>query len=221
MLTSGDANLAIGPNDTGNATFAFNGTGDPDLDYLSEQLGNGTPSTDACIVELDVFVATDELSFEYVFGSEEYPEFVDSDFNDIFAFLISGPGIVGDPGLSNTAKNIAVLPGTNTPVQINSVNQLLNWQYYRNNFGSETIQYDGLTSDSLGIKKSLTARSAVTPCNTYHLKLAVADRQDFSYDSGVFVSEIKGATPNLAVQFASGIDYFIEDCSGNQDQLII
>ncbi len=221
LLTSGDANLAIGPNDTGNATFAFNGTGDPDLDYLSEQLGNGTPSTDACIVELDVFVATDELSFEYVFGSEEYPEFVDSDFNDIFAFLISGPGIVGDPGLSNTAKNIAVLPGTNTPVQINSVNQLLNWQYYRNNFGSETIQYDGLTSDSLGIKKSLTARSAVTPCNTYHLKLAVADRQDFSYDSGVFVSEIKGATPNLAVQFASGIDYFIEDCSGNQDQLII
>ncbi|HOY04601.1 MAG TPA: choice-of-anchor L domain-containing protein [Saprospiraceae bacterium] len=221
VLTSGDANLAVGPNDSPSTTFAFNGTGDADLDYLSEQLGNGTPSTDACIVELDVFVATDELSFEYVFGSEEYPEFVGSDFNDIFAFLISGPGIVGDPGLTNAAKNIAVLPGSGTPVQINSVNQLQNWQYYRNNFGNQTIQYDGLTSDSLGIKKSLTARSAVIPCNTYHLKLAVADRQDFSYDSGVFVSEIKGATPNLAVQFASGIEYFIEDCSGNQDQLII
>ncbi|MCC6282756.1 MAG: choice-of-anchor L domain-containing protein, partial [Saprospiraceae bacterium] len=221
LLTSGDANLAIGPNDAPNTTFAFEGTGDPDLDYLSDQLGNGTPSTDACIVELDVFVATDELSFEYIFGSEEYPEFVDSDFNDIFAFLISGPGIAGDPGLSNSAKNIAVLPGSGTPVQINSVNQLLNWQYYRNNFGSSTLQYDGLTSDSLGIKKSLTARSQVIPCNTYHLKLAVADRQDFSYDSGVFVSEIKGATPNLAVQFASGIEYFIEDCSGNQDQLLI
>lgn len=221
LLTSGDANLALGPNDSPSATFAFAGTGDADLDYLSEQLGNGTPSTDACIVELDVFVATDELSFEYVFGSEEYPEFVDSDFNDIFAFLISGPGIAGDPGLSNNARNIAVVPGTNTPVQINSVNNLLNWQYYRNNFGSNTLQYDGLTSDSVGVKKSLTARSAVTPCNTYHLKLAVADRQDFSYDSGVFVSEIKGATPNLAVQFASGIEYFIEDCSGNEDQLII
>ncbi len=221
LLTSGDANLAIGPNDAPNTTFAFEGTGDPDLDYLSDQLGNGTPSTDACIVELDVFVATDELSFEYVFGSEEYPEYVNSDFNDIFAFLISGPGIAGDPGLTNSAKNIAVLPGSGTPVQINSVNQLLNWQYYRNNFGSTTLQYDGLTSDSLGIKKSLTARSAVIPCNTYHLKLAVADRQDFSFDSGVFVSDIKGATPNLAVQFASGIDYFIEDCSGNQDQLII
>lgn len=221
LLTSGDANLAIGANDSPSATFAFNGTGDADLDYLSEQLGNGTPSTDACIVELDVFVATDELSFEYVFGSEEYPEFVNSDFNDIFAFLISGPGIAGDPGLTNSAKNIAILPGSNTPVQINSVNQLLNWQYYRNNFNSNSIQYDGLTSDSVGVKKSLTARSAVIPCNTYHLKLAVSDRQDFSYDSGVFVSEIKGATPNLAVQFASGIDYFIESCSGNQDQLLI
>lgn len=220
LLTSGDANLAIGPNNSPSTTFAFNGTGDADLDYLSEQLGNGTPSTDACIVELDVFVATDELSFEYIFGSEEYPEFVNSDFNDIFAFLVSGPGIVGDPGLTNSAKNIAVLTD-GTPVQINSVNHLLNWQYYRNNYENPTIQYDGLTSDSLGIKKSLTARTAVTPCNTYHLKLAVADRQDFSYDSGVFVSEIKGATPNLAVQFASGIDYFIEDCSGNQDQLII
>lgn len=220
LLTSGDANLAIGPNNSPSATFAFAGTGDADLDYLSEQLGNGTPSTDACIVELDVFVATDELSFEYIFGSEEYPEFVGSNFNDIFAFLVSGPGIAGDPGLTNNAKNIAVL-SDGTPVQINSVNNLMNWQFYRNNFANQTIQYDGLTSDSLGVKKSLTARTAVTPCNTYHLKLAVADRQDFSYDSGVFVSEIKGATPNLAVQFASGIEYFIEDCSGNQDQLII
>lgn len=221
LLTSGDVNLAVGPNDLTGASFDFSGTGDPDLDYLSEQFGNGTPSTDACIVELDVFVATDELSFEYIFGSEEYPEYVDSDFNDIFAFLISGPGIAGDPGLSNNALNIAVLPGTNTPVQINSVNHLLNWQYYRNNYGSTTLQYNGLTSDSLGIKKSLTARSAVIPCNTYHLKLAVADRQDHVLDSGVFVSEIKGATPNLAVQFASGIEYFIEDCSGNEDELII
>ena len=220
LLTSGDANLAIGPNDIPSATLDFNGTGDADLDYLSEQLGNGTPSTDVCIVELDVFVATDELSFEYVFGSEEYPEFVNDDFNDIFAFLVSGPGIAGDPGLTNSAKNIAVLTD-GTPVQINSVNHLLNWQYYRNNYESQTIQYDGLTSDLLGVKKSLTARTPVIPCNTYHLKLAIADRQDGSYDSGVFVSEIKGATPNLAVQFASGIDYFIEDCSGNQDQLII
>ncbi|MCB0576052.1 MAG: choice-of-anchor L domain-containing protein, partial [Saprospiraceae bacterium] len=224
ILTSGDAQLSIGPNIAGFTGFNAGFEGDDDLDYLSQQQGNGQPSFDACVVELDVFVATNELSFEYVFGSDEYPEFVNSNFNDIFAFLVSGPGITGDPGLGG-AQNIAVLPNSNTFVQINSVNNLVNWPYYRNNQGvqtlSDVIEYDGLTSDSFGIKKSLTARTSVIPCNTYHLKLAISDRGDGNYDSGVFVSKIQGGTPDLAVQFASGIKYFIEDCSGNQDQLVI
>lgn len=220
ILTSGDATLVVGPNFL-TASGLNNGfEGDNDLDYLSQQQG-GSISFDACIVELDVFAATDELSFEYVFGSEEYPEFVGSGFNDIFAFFVSGPGIVGDPNLTNSAKNIAVIPGTNDAVTINSVNNNINWQFYRNNEIGQSLEYDGLTSDQLGVKKSLTAHTEVIPCNTYHLKLAVADRADGIYDSGVFISEIQGGTPNLGVQFASGIDYFIEDCSGNQDQLII
>lgn len=199
----------------------LNEPGDADLDFLSTQQG-GQESYDACVVELDVFVATDQLSFEYVFGSEEYPEFVLSPggFNDIFAFLVSGPGIVGQPGL-NGQKNIAVLPGTNVPVEIDAVNNQINWEFYRNNEIGEQIVFDGLTSDYLGVKKSLTAKTSVTPCNTYHLKLAVADRGDAAYDSGVFVSEIKGGTPGLEVAFASGIEYFIESCSGTEDMLII
>lgn len=220
LLTTGNATLALGPNSMSNAGVDLGAPGDADLDSLSIQFGNGTLSNDACIVELDVFVATDELTFEYVFGSEEYPEYVNSQFNDIFAFLVSGPGISGDPGLG-IAKNIAVLPDGITPVQINSVNQLLNWQYFRNNELGQSLQYDGLTSDSLGIKRSLTARTTTLPCNTYHLKLAIADRQDGAFDSGVFISEIRGGTPNLAVQFASGIDYLVENCSGTQDSLII
>lgn len=199
----------------------MNTDGDPDLDILSDQQG-GQESYDACVVEMDVFVATNELTFEYVFGSEEYPEFVFSPggYNDIFAFLVSGPGIAGDPGLG-AQKNIAVLPGGTTPVEINSVNNQVNWEYYRNNEIGQQISYDGLTSDYLGVKKSLTARTNVVPCNTYHLKLAIADRGDASFDSGVFVSEIKGGTPDMSVVFASGIDYFIEDCSGTGDLLVI
>ncbi|MBK8554852.1 MAG: choice-of-anchor L domain-containing protein [Lewinellaceae bacterium] len=220
ILTSGLADNAIGPNSIGSITGFNNAPGDADLDFLSVEQGNGQMSHDACVVELDVFVATDELTFEYTFGSDEYPEYVNSNFNDIFAFLASGPGIVGNPGLGG-AKNIAIIPGSNTPVQINSVNNLLNWEYYRNNQLGQVLEYDGLTSDFLGVKKTLTARTDVIPCNTYHLKLAVADRGDFSFDSGVFVSDIKGGTPDIAVQFASGIDYFIEDCSGTGDQLVI
>lgn len=224
VLTSGSVDLVPGPNDQGGAS-QFNFTpGDPQLDYLSVLQGNSDPSFDACVIEMDVFVATDELTFEYVFGSEEYPEYIDNDFgfNDIFAFLASGPGIVGDPNLGG-AQNIALLPGSSTPVQIFSVNNLTNWEYYRNNGvqNGSSLQYDGFTSDYLGVKKSLTARVGVIPCNTYHLKLAIADRGDTGWDSGVFISEVRGGAPQLDVAFASGLDYFIENCSGDFDQIVI
>lgn len=213
LLTSGASVNAIGPNNSSSMTAANGTAGDSDLNYLSTLQGNSSLSNDACVVELDVFAATDELAFEYIFGSEEYPEFVGSSFNDIFAFLISGPGIVGDPNINNQ-KNIAILPDNTTFVQVNSVNNQQNWQYYRNNLGGQTIQYDGLTSDFKGIKKSLTARQKVTPCNTYHLKLAVADRGDFSYDSGVFISDLKSGAAKFDVVYNSGIDYMIEKCTG-------
>lgn len=223
LLTTGDLNWAIGPNNNGgggNANANNNAPGDPDLDYLSITFGDGSLSRDACIIELDVTAFTNEITFEYIFGSEEYPEFV-NDFNDIFAFLISGPGITGDPNIGNQL-NIAVLPdGSNTIVEINNVNHLLNWQYYRNNEIGQSTQYDGLTSDLLGVKKSLTARASVTPCSTYHLKIAIADRLDNLWDSGVFISEIRGGTPRLAVEFNSGIDYLIESCTTQPDNLII
>ncbi|MCB9293632.1 MAG: choice-of-anchor L domain-containing protein [Lewinellaceae bacterium] len=224
LLTSGSLAWAAGPNtDPGNGTFDSDNSapGDSDLDYLSQLSGNDFPSENACIVELDVFTTTNELAFEYIFGSEEYQEFVGQEYNDIFAFLISGPGIAGDPNIGNQ-RNIAVLPnGSNTPVEINSVNQLANWEYYRNNNNGVATQYDGLTSDFMGIKKSLTARADVLPCNTYHLKLAIADRNDPFYDSGVFISELRGGTPQLAVNFNSGIDYLAESCTDVPDELAI
>ena len=226
VLTSGQTIFVPGPNNQGGAGVNNGFPGDPELDILSQQQGNGQLSFDACIVELDVFAATNELTFEYIFGSEEYPEYVNSNFNDIFAFLISGPGIVGQPGLG-AKQNIALLPGSNTPVQINSVNHLANWEYYRNNqtiglqpYNAQGLQYDGLTSDFLGKKKSLTARAQVIPCNTYRLKLAVADRGDGVFDSGVFVSEILGGTPELTLSFANGLEYLIEDCAV-EEQVII
>jgi gliding motility-associated-like protein len=220
IMTSGSIENAAGQNTAGATTLALNSPGDADLDVMSINSGNGSLSRDACILELDVFVKTDQLTFEYVFGSEEYTEYVGGNFNDIFAFLVSGPGIVGDPGL-NGQKNIAVLPNSIIPVQINSVNNLDNWPYYRNNENGFSSQYDGLTSDSLGIKKSLTARQYVTPCQTYHLKFAIADRGDSQLDSGVFIADIKGGAPSVEVAFANGIDYLSEFCSGQPDNLVI
>ncbi len=218
LLTSGSA-----PNVANPATFftsGFTGSGgDDDLDYLSTINGNSSTSQDACVVEMEVFAATDEITFEYIFGSEEYPEYAGTNFNDIFAFLVSGPGIVGDPNIANQL-NIATLPD-GTFIQINSVNDGVNWEYYRDNSNSQNVSYDGLTSDSMGIKKSLTARVSTIPCNTYKLKFAIADRGDTSFDSGVFISEIKGGSPQLGVNYQSGIDYLVEECTVVPDEISI
>ncbi|MEK7257837.1 MAG: choice-of-anchor L domain-containing protein, partial [Bacteroidota bacterium] len=218
ILSSGSAPGAAQP---GSAFSSFANPpsindGDSDLDYFS----GVQSSEDACIVEMEVFAATDELTFEYVFGSEEYPEFVNLGYNDIFAFLVSGPGIVGDPNIANQ-QNVATLPD-GTFVEVNSVNYASNWQYYRyNQLNGQSVVYDGLTSDSLGVKKSLTARVATIPCNTYKLKLAIADRGDAIYDSGVFISEIKGGSPNLGVNYFSGIDYLVEECTNIADEITV
>lgn len=226
LLTTGSIANAIGPNFGFNVDENQGAPGDHDLDSLSAA---DNPSLDACVVEVDVFVPTDELTFEYIFASEEYAEYANSIFNDIFAFLVSGPGITGEPSLGGQ-ENIALIPGTDIPVEINSINHVNNWQYYRSNEvdesnpltpGGKSIKYDGMTTDYLGIKKTLTARKKVTPCETYHLKLAIGDRVDNAFDSGVFISEIQGGTPTLATNYFSGIDYLVEECTVVPDQIIV
>ncbi len=221
ILTSGNAANAIGPNlndDTSDLDVGLP-PGDADLDSLSRLFSDGTLSYDACVIEVDVFANTDELVFEYVFGSEEYPEWI-GQFNDIFALLISGPGINDGIPQIGGQKNLASLPD-GTFLEINNVNHLTNWEYYRNNSQGTGVEYDGLTSDFLGAKKSLTARADVIPCNTYRLKFAIADRQDADFDSGVFISEISTGTPMLEVSFATGLDYFVENCAGAEDFIVI
>ncbi len=156
------------------------GTGsDPDIDLMSSM--SGSPSSqDAIAIEFDFTVlVSDTLDFNYVFGSEEYPEYVNTQFNDAFGFFISGPGSTGP--FSNNANNISTIPGTTTEVAINSVNDGSNSQYYVDNGTGQHIIYDGLTT-------SLPASFVAVANETYHVKMVIADRGDTSYDSGIFLS---------------------------------
>ncbi|MEL7161709.1 MAG: choice-of-anchor L domain-containing protein, partial [Bacteroidota bacterium] len=140
-------------------------------------------------------------------------------FNDIFALLLSGPGITPTPGLGNQ-RNIAVLPNAaSTTVQIDSVNGTFNGEFFRDNTGGPSVEYDGLTMAAGG--GALQARASVQACETYRLKLAIADRGDELFDSGVFVSAVCGGFPSLGLELASEVDYLLEDCSSTPDSLII
>ncbi|MFN0202409.1 MAG: choice-of-anchor L domain-containing protein [Bacteroidia bacterium] len=179
ILSSGDVYLAAGPNDQGGATAIISpGAGDLDLDGLTS-----VSTWDAAVLELDLVPSVDTVFFKYVFGSEEFLEFVGS-FNDVFAFFISGPKPSGG---SYVNQNIALVPNTTDYVSINNVNTTTNSAYYVNNgdgstpTANPTVQYDGFTT-------VMTASAPVVIGQTYHVKIAVADALDRALDSGVFLS---------------------------------
>lgn len=167
----------VGPNNNAGASTKWNAPGDVELTNLI-----GDDTFDAAILEFDFIPQGDRVDFNYVFASEEYPEFVFS-FNDVFAFFISGPGIPGG------VQNLAVVPGTANPVSINEINATTNASLFvANGDGvSGTQLNDSNVTNFDGFTVPLLATSAVIPCQMYHLKIAIADVVDGSFDSGVFL----------------------------------
>jgi gliding motility-associated-like protein len=200
LLTSGKIVNAIGPNNSASTTSQQYTSGNGILNIVT-----GRTTYDACKFEFDVIPAGDSLRFDFVFGSEEYNEWVGSQYNDVFGFFISGPGITGDPGIGND-RNIALVPGSSQAVTINNVNNGSNQAYYHDNAGGQFIQYDGIT-------QGLSAYSPVQPCETYHLKLIVADASDREYDSGVFIAKVKSNPVTMTPITVNGGPDLIEGCN--------
>lgn len=186
LLTTGNAIDAIGPNNSGSVS-GYNISGSSAL--LEAATGDFT--YDAVEFTFDFVASSSQVTFEYVFASEEYPEFVCS-FNDAFGFFVSGPGYA-----PNT--NIATVPGTTDLVSIDNVNDNgagcppYYPQYYVDNSGGLGTQYDGHTVP-------LTATINTVPCATYQITIAIADVGDGAYDSAVFLR---------AQSFNAGIDVVV------------
>lgn len=207
VLTCGDIANAPGPNNLTGASTANGLPGDPDLDNIMSP----TQSYDATILEFDFVATGDSVKFNYVFGSEEYMEYVSTTpggINDGFGFFLSG---VTTP---MPATNIALIPSTTTPVTIFNVNCLNGSPYYVCNdpnnsqcatsyncpgsSNGTTVQYDGFTT-------VLTAAAQVICGETYHIKIAIADGADQVLDSGVFLEA--GSFQASQVTISANISY--------------
>ncbi len=105
ILSSGDVTNAIGPNLSDSITYVNSLPGDSQLNALIP----GYTTYDAAILEFDFVAPTDVISFQYVFASDEYNEWVNTAFNDVFGFFLDG-------------QNIATLPGSKVEVAINTIN---------------------------------------------------------------------------------------------------
>jgi hypothetical protein len=216
LLTSGDANTAIGPNQYpgGVNTNNNNMPGDPDLDNL---LVGDIISLDASVLEFDFIPSSDTILLRYVFASEEYPDFVTSSYNDIFAFMVSGPNPLGG---TYDKYNIALIPGTEQAVSIHNVNGTTNQEYYRSNHNASiefpiNVNYNGFTVVLTGILH-------VVACEEYHIKFAIGDGSprlgsDRAYDSGVFLEANSFSSPvvNIDPQYSTPLDsaFAVEGCT--------
>ncbi|MBK8563951.1 MAG: choice-of-anchor L domain-containing protein [Saprospiraceae bacterium] len=210
ILCTGDIADAAGPNNDDQAGLNIGGPStDPDLEIFAT-----ANIQDVQGIEFDFVPTGNTVSFDYVFASEEYCEFVNTGMNDLFGFFISGPGINGS--FSFNGENLATVPSTNLYVTIDNVNQLDNSAFFvpnRANCGATTnmtdIQYDGWTT-------VLTATANVIPCEQYHIRLVIADVGDGIFDSAVFLgagSFNAGGDPETGnIEPSTGIQNFLEGC---------
>lgn len=197
ILTSGNVSNALPPNNS-DSQGTSTGTGsDAQLTALS-----GFSTFDKNILEFDFTTTTGDLFFSYVFASEEFNEYTNSTVNDVFGFFVDG-------------VNIALVPGTSTPVSINTVNcgyssggalpgsNPENCDKFNNNDLQNggplfAIEYDGFTDVFLASALNLGA-------GTHHIKLAIADAGDSVYDSAVFLKagSFSGDDPAVVPEPAS------------------
>lgn len=188
IMSTGNAKHAIGPNDNNKKSSKVNFLSDNDINKISGNKG----CYDTALFEFDLVSKTDKIQFNFLFASEEYPEYVNKNVNDTFAFIVTNTK-------TKTSKNIAILnENKDIPISVDNINHINNSEYYtsnvrwnntlltkyKNDFKKLELpfvfQYDGFT-------KLLSATTDVVPNIKYHFKLGISDVGNQLYDSAIFL----------------------------------
>ena len=196
LLTTGRAADAIGPNNSPATSTSLGTNGDPDLDVL---VGQTTNDANSVTVTFTVTPGTNSILFDFIFGSDEYREFVGSPFNDAFAAYLDGEQVSFDVN--------------RRPITVNN-----NFFRVDNTFNTLDVEYDGLTP-RIRTQAPLNANNA-----THTLKFVTADTVDTAYDSGAFISRLQGSPkilnapttelPNPGVLSLSQATYQVSEAGG-------
>jgi hypothetical protein len=187
IISTGKAADAAGPNDNPKTSTALGRGGDKKFYNIA-----GTRTFDASVLEFDLMPARDSLVLNFIFASEEYNDYVGSTFSDAFIIRLSGPGYPN-------GKDLGVIPGTQTHINVNSVNYNTNGKYYRDNnpytlagrlnekrkaeLNPEVL--DGIEFD--GMTHVIRVGAKVKPREKYHIEIGIADAGDGQMDSALLV----------------------------------
>ncbi|UTW61662.1 choice-of-anchor L domain-containing protein [bacterium SCSIO 12741] len=204
VLSTGTA-IEVGPaNNHRVESISMSSQGEPDLSILS---GSAVSMLDVAVLEFDFVPSENHINFRFCYGTEESLSECNNGFADIMGFFLSGPGIAGGQGFSNDAVNLAVIPGTSTPVGICTINSQTNTQYYNENLFEDftgieaNFEFDRYTDVFQASYNNLTCGEE------YHIKIAIADGKDRLKDSGVFIEagSFNSPTNVLGMNFPSEI----------------
>lgn len=171
ILSTGEADRftnvsATNPNQATNTSSPNSGpNGDPDFNALS-----GLSTFDASFLEVD-FIPDPGVNFvtlEFVFSSDEYPEFAGSIYNDLVGVWIDG-------------TNVPLAAG-NGLASVGNINESGGINLFRSNVN------DTFNTEMDGFTVSMSVIVPVTPGVEQTLKIGVADVSDNLYDSNVLIA---------------------------------
>ncbi|SFU78530.1 Fibronectin type III domain-containing protein [Pustulibacterium marinum] len=180
VLSSGNVSEVPGPNNGLTSSTGTGWNGDADLLAIAQENDPTATLNNASYIQFDFVPLTDHISFDFLFASEEYTSTFECNYSDIFAFILTDS--------EGNTSNLAVVPGTTIPVMVTTVHGGVgscgpaNAEYFDqyNGDGTGLIAFDGQTV-------VMTAEADVVVGDTYTIKLGIADEQDSSYDSAVFL----------------------------------
>ena len=198
------------PSQTGGNPNTTTTPPDPDLAGVLAQIGSaGYAVNDMVEIKFSFIATSDSIRFNYVFASHEYAGYTCSNFNDVFGFFLEGKGINGAPVAAPKATvNLATIPGTTTPVAINTINQgfpsggnAAPCLAANPNYVAHSVYYAGnspLTSMS-GNTKKFTAKAQVVCGQSYDIRLKLANASDHALSSAVFLEANSFSSPSIVV----------------------
>jgi gliding motility-associated-like protein len=190
VIRNGIAKYSEGPYTGNNESSQISTATDADLQAISNFNGQVEPITDVGFIQFDFTPLSNSFSFDFLFASNEYGEY-QCGFSDVFAFLLTDL-------TTNATTNLAVIPGTSTPVTVKNIRDSANNSSCLSNNASLFSRYNVTSPATSAINMRgetvlLKATSPVIPNRTYRIKLAIGDYYDSNYDSAVF---IKGGSFN-------------------------
>jgi gliding motility-associated-like protein len=221
VMGSGGVLGLKGPNSSGGHSVTSSGT-QVTSDAQLSGLIQGAGLNDIGKLEFDFIPAGNTVSFNFRFASEEYDEYVCSQFFDVFGFFVTALTPLGGP---YTNTNLALVPGTTYPITINTINNgaigssagagtycnTPNWQansiYFNGQVGAH-FQADGMTN-------SINITFPVVCGEPYRFKFAIADVGDSSFDSWVMFESgsFNSDAVQVSVATATGDSTVIEGCT--------